>query len=55
MYRLYQQLKDDAFCTAFEKRNSVAAEVLIKSDQERIAPCESAVNKNETPVITGTN
>ncbi|MCM1001130.1 MAG: ankyrin repeat domain-containing protein, partial [Wolbachia endosymbiont of Melophagus ovinus] len=55
LYRLYQQLKDDAFCTAFEERNSVAATVLIKSDQERIAPCESAVNKNETPVIIGTN
>ncbi|MDE5058313.1 hypothetical protein OZD66_00240, partial [Wolbachia endosymbiont of Drosophila baimaii] len=52
MYRLYQQLKDDAFCTAVAENNSVAATVLIQNDQERIAPRKSAVNKDETPVVT---
>ncbi|MDR1139402.1 MAG: ankyrin repeat domain-containing protein [Rickettsiales bacterium] len=55
LYRLYQQLKDDAFCTAFEKRNSVAATVLIQSDQERIAPCESATNKRQETSHIETN
>ncbi|WP_250295662.1 ankyrin repeat domain-containing protein [Wolbachia endosymbiont of Oedothorax gibbosus] len=52
LYRLYQQLKDDAFYTAFAKTNSVAATVLIQNDQETRA---SAVNKDETPVVTGTD
>ncbi|WP_265031223.1 hypothetical protein [Wolbachia endosymbiont (group A) of Tiphia femorata] len=52
LYRLYQQLKDDAFCTAFAEKNSVAATVLIQNDQETRA---SAVNKDETPVVTGTD
>ncbi|WP_264375603.1 ankyrin repeat domain-containing protein [Wolbachia endosymbiont (group B) of Sphaerophoria taeniata] len=52
LYRLYQQLKDDAFCTAIAENNSVAATVLIQNDQETRA---SAVNKDETPVVTGTD
>ncbi|WP_341822395.1 ankyrin repeat domain-containing protein [Wolbachia endosymbiont (group A) of Clivina fossor] len=52
LYILYQQLKDDAFCTAFAEKNSVAATVLIQNDQETRA---SAVNKDETPVVTGTD
>ncbi|WP_341820599.1 ankyrin repeat domain-containing protein [Wolbachia endosymbiont (group A) of Myopa testacea] len=51
LYILYQQLKDDAFCTAIAENNSVAATVLIQNDQETRA---SAVNKDETPVVTGT-
>lgn len=52
LYRLYQQLKDDAFCTAIAENNSVAATVLIQNDQETRA---SAVNKDETPVVIGTD
>uniref|UniRef100_A0A1A9VJP3 Uncharacterized protein n=1 Tax=Glossina austeni TaxID=7395 RepID=A0A1A9VJP3_GLOAU len=51
LYILYQQSKDDAFCTAVAESNSVAATVLIQNDQETRA---SAVNKDETPVVTGT-
>ncbi len=49
LYILYQQLKDDAFCTAIAENNSVAATVLIQNDQETRA---SAVNKDETHVVT---
>ncbi len=52
LYILYQQLKDDAFCTAIAENNSVAATVLIQNDQETRV---SAVNKDETPVVTGTD
>lgn len=52
LHRLYQQLKDDAFCTAIAENNSVAATVLIQNDQETRA---SAVNKDEIPVVTETD
>ncbi|WP_425386463.1 ankyrin repeat domain-containing protein [Wolbachia endosymbiont (group A) of Barypeithes pellucidus] len=49
LYILYQQLKDDAFCTAIAENNSVAATVLIQNDQETRA---SAVSKNGIPIAT---
>ncbi len=52
LYILYQQSKDDAFCTAVAESNSVAATVLIQNDQERIAPRASAVSKNGIPIAT---
>ncbi|WGJ61619.1 ankyrin repeat domain-containing protein [Wolbachia endosymbiont of Frankliniella intonsa] len=47
LYRLYQKLKDDAFCTAFAEKNSVAATALIQNDREIIVPHGSATNKEQ--------
>jgi len=55
LYRLYQQLKDDAFCTAFSKKNSVAAATLIQNDRVTIVPHGSATNKEQETSHIETN
>ncbi|MCA7010718.1 ankyrin repeat domain-containing protein [Wolbachia endosymbiont of Tribolium confusum] len=55
LYRLYQQLKDDAFCTAFAEKNSVAATALIQNDREIIVPHGSATNKEQETFHIETN
>ncbi len=55
LYRLYQQLKDDAFCTASSKKNSVAATALIQNDREIIVPHGSATNKEQETCHIETN
>ncbi|QUI60549.1 ankyrin repeat domain-containing protein [Wolbachia endosymbiont of Spodoptera picta] len=55
LYRLYQQLKDDAFCTASSKKNSVAATALIQNDREIIVPHGSATNKEQETFHIETN
>ncbi|UIP91873.1 ankyrin repeat domain-containing protein [Wolbachia pipientis] len=55
LYRLYQQLKDDAFCTAFSKKNSVAAATLIQNDRAIIVPHGSATNKEQETSHIETN
>ncbi|WP_353274282.1 MULTISPECIES: ankyrin repeat domain-containing protein [unclassified Wolbachia] len=55
LYRLYQQLKDDAFCIAFSKKNSVAAATLIQNDRAIIVPHGSATNKEQETSHIETN
>ncbi|MFT4314183.1 MAG: ankyrin repeat domain-containing protein [Wolbachia pipientis] len=55
LYRLYQQLKDDAFCTASSKKNSVAATALIQNDREIIVLHGSETNKEQETFHIETN
>lgn len=55
LHRLYQQLKDDAFCTAIAENNSVAATALIQNDREIIVLHGSETNKEQETFHIETN